>query len=110
MKKLYLLIITAILYLALTGGMSLAKDSDADRIFKENGKAVVEVIAYDGKGNAIRHGLGVVYSNSGMYKKGVEAYKQILRINPDNAEVHFKFGVTYHNLHMYNDAIQSHKL
>ena len=32
MKKLYLLIITVILCLVLTGSMSLAKDSDADTI------------------------------------------------------------------------------
>jgi len=65
MKNPYLLIITATLYLVLTGGMSLAKVSDADRIFKENSKAVVVVTAYDEKGNAIMRGSGFVVRRDG---------------------------------------------
>lgn len=33
--------------------------ADAGRIFKENSRAVVVVVAYDGKGNAISQGSGL---------------------------------------------------
>ena len=56
MKKLYLLLITAILYLVLTGGISLANDSDAEAI---------------------------------------EALKQAIRINPDDADAHYNLGLFY---------------
>jgi len=56
MKKPYLSIITVILCLVLTGGMSLAKDSDAETI---------------------------------------EAFKQAITINPDDAEAHYNLGLAY---------------
>lgn len=34
--------------------------ADTDRIFKENSKAVVVVIAYDGKGEPISQGSGFI--------------------------------------------------
>ncbi|MGR3174155.1 MAG: S1C family serine protease [Candidatus Scalindua sp.] len=39
--------------------------ADADRIFKENSKAVVVVTAYDEKGNAIRQGSGFIVRRDG---------------------------------------------
>lgn len=39
--------------------------------------------------------LGSAYAKSGKYQEAIEAYKQALRINPDNAEVRFKLGLTY---------------
>ena len=45
---------------------SLINNKDADRIFKENSKAVVVVIAYDEKGNAISQGSGFVVRRDGV--------------------------------------------
>jgi tetratricopeptide (TPR) repeat protein len=40
--------------------------ADADKIFKENSKAVVVVTAYDERGNAIRHGSGFIVRQDGV--------------------------------------------
>ncbi len=68
MKKPYLLIITAILYLVLTAGMSLAKDSDAETI--EALKQAVRKNPDDAKAHT---NLGVSYGKSGMYKEAIDA-------------------------------------
>ena len=39
----------------------------------------------------------------------IEAYKQAIRINPDDAEAHYNLGVVYANLGMYKEAIESYK-
>ncbi|MFQ5687064.1 MAG: tetratricopeptide repeat protein [Candidatus Scalindua sp.] len=43
----------------------LINNKDADRIFKENSKAVVVVIAYDEEGNAINQGSGFIVRRDG---------------------------------------------
>ena len=70
MKKPFLLIITAILYLVMTGGMSLAKDSDVETI---------------------------------------EAYKQAIRKNPDDAQAHNNLGNAYVNSDMHKEAIEAYR-
>ena len=42
-----------------------ASFADADRIFKENNKAVVVVVAYDEKGEAISQGSGFIVRADG---------------------------------------------
>ncbi len=39
----------------------------------------------------------------------IEAYKQAIRINPDDAEAHTNLGLAYNNLGMYKEAIESFK-
>jgi S1-C subfamily serine protease len=39
--------------------------ADADRVFKENGKAVVVVVAYDKEGKAISQGSGFIIRQDG---------------------------------------------
>jgi hypothetical protein len=53
--KYSILLIIPLILLILSPAVSLA---DADRIFKKNSKAVVVVIAYDEKSNAISKGSG----------------------------------------------------
>lgn len=54
MRHSVLFIISA--FLLISPAVSFA---DAGRIFKENSRAVVVVVAYDGKGNAISQGSGL---------------------------------------------------
>ncbi|MFZ3137817.1 MAG: tetratricopeptide repeat protein [Thermodesulfovibrionales bacterium] len=53
--------------------------------------------------------LGVAYSNSGRYKEAIEAFKQVIRINPDYAEAHYNLGVTYGKSGMDKEAIEAYK-
>ena len=56
MKKPYLLIITAILYLVLTGSMSLANDSDAETI-----EALKQTVIINPENTNAYYNLGVAY-------------------------------------------------
>ncbi|MFA5823058.1 MAG: tetratricopeptide repeat protein [Thermodesulfovibrionales bacterium] len=53
--------------------------------------------------------LGVAYSDLGMHKEAIEAYKQSIRINPDHAETHYNLGCTYSKSGMYKEAIEAFK-
>ena len=39
----------------------------------------------------------------------IEAYKQAIRINPDDAKAHCNLGAVYHSLGRYQDAIEAYK-
>ncbi len=41
--------------------------------------------------------------------KEIEAYKQAIRINPDDAEAHYNLGVAYDESGMYKEAIEAYK-
>jgi len=98
MKKPYLLIITAILYLVLTGGMSLAKDSGL-----EARKQAVKM----NPDNANAHAnLGLAYIKSGMHKEAIEAYRQAIRINPDDTDAYHNLGLSYGKSGKYKEAIE----
>ncbi|MBI5043903.1 MAG: tetratricopeptide repeat protein [Nitrospirae bacterium] len=53
--------------------------------------------------------LGVAYSEAGMHKEAAEAYKQAIRIKPDDAEPHYNLGGAYGSLGMYKEAINAYK-
>ncbi len=103
MKNPYLLVITAILCLVLTGGMSLAKDSDVEAIGSYTQALRINPDDADAHTN-----LGIAYGNLGMYNKAIGSYTQAIGINPDDAKAHYNLGVTYGNLDMYNKAIGSY--
>ena len=44
-----------------------------------------------------------------MYKEEIEAYKQAVRIDPDNAIPHFNLGNAYVKSGMYKESIESYK-
>ena len=39
--------------------------------------------------------LGISYGELNLNKEAVEAYKQVIRVDPDNAKAHFNLGVEY---------------
>ena len=90
MKKPYLLIITAILCLVLTGSMFLAKDSDAETI--EACKQAARKNPDDAEAHS---NLGFAYGNLGMYNEAIDSYMQAIRIDPDYAKAHYNLGVVY---------------
>ena len=53
--------------------------------------------------------IGFCYGELKSYTKAIEAYKQAIRINPDDADTHFFLGDAYYELGFYEDAIESFK-
>ena len=54
--------------------------------------------------------LGNAYDSSGMYyKEAIEAYKQAIRINPDDADAHYNLGNAYGSSGMNKEAIEAYK-
>lgn len=62
-RHIFLNLIILIFLIALSPVLSFA---DADRIFKENRRAVVVVVSYDGKGNPVGQGSGFVVRRDGV--------------------------------------------
>jgi tetratricopeptide (TPR) repeat protein len=104
MKKLYLLIITAVLYLVLTGGMSLAKDSDVEII-----EACKQAVKMNPDYADVHYHLGLAYNDSGMHKEAIESNKQAISIKPDYADAHYHLGSAYSQLRKYKEAIETYK-
>ncbi len=55
------------------------------------------------------YNIGYCYDELGNFSKSVEAYKQVIRINPNNNEAHNNLGIAYGELGLYKDAIESFK-
>ncbi|NVM38340.1 MAG: trypsin-like peptidase domain-containing protein [Candidatus Lokiarchaeota archaeon] len=53
--------------------------------------------------------IGYCYGELKSYAKAIEACKQAIRINPDNARVHYNLGCDYGKLGFYKDAIEAFK-
>ena len=58
-----------------------------------------------------RHGLdlGATYGKLNHYDDAVEAYRQAVRINPENAQAWVDLGVDYVNLNRYDDAMEAYR-
>lgn len=52
---------------------------------------------------------GFCYGKLKSYAKAIEAYKQAIRIDPDDAITHYNLGVAYGELGFYKDAIEAYK-
>ena len=53
--------------------------------------------------------IGICYEKLGAYTKAVEAYKQVISLDPDGAGVHSNLGFAYSQLGFYKDAIEAFK-
>ena len=53
--------------------------------------------------------IGFCYDELGNHTKAIEAYKQAIRTDPDNAYAHFNLGVNYYDLSLYAKAIEAYK-
>jgi S1-C subfamily serine protease len=54
-------------------------------------------------------GIGFCYDRLGAYTKAIEAYKQAIRIDPDNVDVYYEMAHAYVNIGRYKDAIEAYK-
>lgn len=50
---------------------------------------------------------GIAYGDSGMYKESIEAFKEAIRINPNDATAHYNLAVSYSKLGMHKEAIDA---
>ena len=105
MKKPFLLIITAILYLVLTGGMSLAKESGAESI-----EECRQAVTNNPDDSWAHFNLGNAYGELGVYKEAIESYKQAIRIDPDFALAHYNLGGAYLQSNDRDSAIDQYKI
>ena len=55
------------------------------------------------------YNLGVAYINLNRYNDAIEAYRQALRINPEDADAWNNLGIAYRHLNRYNDAIEAYR-
>jgi tetratricopeptide (TPR) repeat protein len=60
------------------------------------------------------YNLGNTYRTKGDYDRAIEAYKEAIKLDPDDAKAHHVLGVTYHikeeNAHYnYDKAIEAYK-
>jgi len=53
--------------------------------------------------------IGYCYGSLKSYTKSIEAYKQSIRIDPDNAKTYYNLGISYYKLDNYSKAIESYK-
>ena len=60
------------------------------------------------KENVYSH-IGFCNGELGNYIKAIEAYKQVIHINPNDANAYYNLSVTYKNLGLYKDAIEARK-
>jgi len=53
--------------------------------------------------------IGFCNGELGNYIKAIEAYKQVIHIDPNNANAYYNLSVTYAHLGLYKDAIEAYK-
>jgi len=53
--------------------------------------------------------IGFCYGNLGNHVKAIEAFEQVIRIDPEYASAYYNLCTAYNNLSRYKDAIESFK-
>ena len=53
--------------------------------------------------------IGFCYGNLGNHVKAIEAFEQVIRIDPEYASAHYNLGTAYNRLSLYKDAIEAFK-
>jgi tetratricopeptide (TPR) repeat protein len=53
--------------------------------------------------------IGFCNDNMGNYSKAIEAYKQAIRINPNDAYTYYFLGSAYYSLSLYKESIEAYK-
>ena len=97
-----------ILYSFFTNYAPLIAKENLNKKIKNIAKSVVILYAYDGKGRQIAEESGFFISKDGdvitnreVLIGAIDAYKQVLRINPKDAEANNFLGISYLNLSRY---------
>ncbi|HAW07699.1 MAG TPA: hypothetical protein DCW42_00760, partial [Bacteroidetes bacterium] len=97
-----------ILYSFFTNYAPLIAKENLNKKIKNIAKSVVILYAYDDKGRQIAEESGFFISKDGdvitnreVLIGAIDAYKQVLRINPKDAEACNFLGISYLNLSRY---------
>jgi len=53
--------------------------------------------------------MGMKYGNIGQYKKAIEVYEKVIKINPQDCYAYYNMGIDYGKLEEYDKAIASYK-
>jgi len=54
--------------------------------------------------------LGVTYTKLGKHSNAIEAYKQVVHIQPKHAKAHFHLGMSYDRIGRIGYAFQHYKI
>ncbi|MEI6971670.1 MAG: tetratricopeptide repeat protein [bacterium] len=58
-------------------------------------KAVREIESFRSEQSNLLFNLGVMYTKAGLYREAVDAFRQVLKAQPDATDAHFNLGVIY---------------
>jgi tetratricopeptide (TPR) repeat protein len=73
---------------------------------------VIIIAKYEQDNNQLGTGyfyLGYIYGQLKQYKQAINAYKQAIKIKPDNHIAYYNMGVAYGELKQYKQAINAYK-
>ena len=68
---------------------------------------MIALLWFVASGGSSLFNLGLAYGDAGQYEKAIASYKEVLRINPDDASVHFLLVFAYYDAGQYKEAIAS---
>lgn len=98
--------------------LALDKNSDAISAFKQTLTLMrAEAIGLEPKTSAsvlsleqVHHHLGVAYINARRFSDAIKEFKQVVALNPANAEAHYALAISYLNTDDQRAAQNEHKI